>query len=122
MLLIDQKTTPNVPTSYFLTRAEFKEIYPHRLNSRLSYVFYYDQPKEINEGEAKLLLKKYSHLLKWEKKLEIDETNRHQELSKMKYKNLKTVGGKLGMTFKELQGTKEVLIDNIVKKEIEIGE
>jgi len=120
MKLIDQKTTPNMPTSYFLTRAEFKELYPHRLNSRISYIFKYDQPKDINDGEAKLLLKKYPHIIKWEEKLEIAQTNRHEELGKLKYNKLKKVGGDLGMTFKEIQGKKEVLIDNIVKKEIEI--
>ena len=118
MLLIDQRARFNAPSSLFLTRAEFKELYPHRLNSRISYVFKHDEPKEVDNGEAKLLLAKYPHILKWKKQLNIVKTNRHQELDNLKYGDLKKMGGKMGMSFKELQGTKEVLIDKIVTNEI----
>ena len=120
MDLIDTRATELPPTSLFLTRFEFKEIYPYRLNSRLNYLFKYDKPTDVPDAEAKLLLKKYPHLLKWKKQLNIVETNRHQELMKVKYGDLKKMGGKLGMSFKELQGVKLLLIDRIVAKEIEI--
>lgn len=119
MKLIDTRATLTAPTSLFLTRAEFKELYPHKLNSRMNYLFKHDQPKEVDKDEAQLLLKKYSHVIRWEKRLEIIETDRHQELNKIKYPYLKRVAADAGVSFKLLRAKKPVLIDHIVKQELE---
>ena len=118
MLLVDKNTTPVAPTSLFLTRAEFKGLYPHLLTDRKSYVFKYDKPLNVPDGEAKLLLKKYPHVLRWEEKFDINKSNRHQELNNLKYGEVKRIGGKLGFSFKDLQGKKPVLIERIVSEEI----
>lgn len=119
MLLIDTRATETAKSSLFLTREEFKEIYPHRLNSRINYIFFHSKPEEVANEEAKLLLKKYRHLAKWEPELNIVETDRHRELNEINYRKLKTMGAKLGIVFKELAVKKPILVDRIVKKEIE---
>ena len=122
MLLVDQKATAVAPSPVFLTRAEFKEIYPHRLSGRINYVFKYNRPKEVNDGEAKILIKKYSHIIEWEEKVKMGKTERHEELDKLKYQELKTIGAKVGLVFKELAVKKPILINKIVDKEIGIAQ
>jgi len=121
MKLIDTRATDTMPTSLFLTRAEFRELYPYRLNSRMNYIFKHDQPKNVPDGEAKILLKKYPHVIRWDKTAEIPQTNRHQELEKMKYNDLKKYAGTLKMPFSETRVKRDILIDKIVAKEIEIS-
>lgn len=118
MLLVDKNTTPAAPTSLFLTRAEFKELYPHLLTDRKSYIFKYDKPLNVPDGEGKLLLKKYPHVSRWEEKFTINRSKRHQELMELKYGEVKRVGGELGFSFKELQPKKVILIEKIVSREI----
>ena len=121
MLLVDKNTPKTAPTSLFLTRAEFKELYPHLLSDRINYLFKYDKPLNVLDAEAKLLMKKYSHVLKWEQDLGIVQSNRHQELMKLNYGEVKRVGGKLGFSFAELQAKKLLLIDRIVSEEITVA-
>ena len=121
MLIIDKNTRPAAPTSLFLTRAEFKELYPHLLTDRKSYIFKYDKPLNVPDGEAKLLMRKYPRVLKWEEDLGIVKSNRHQELMKLTYGEVKRVGGKLGFSFKDLQGKKLLLIERIVSEEITVA-
>jgi len=120
MKLIDTRATDTMPTSLFLSRAEFKELYPHKLNSRINYIFKFDQPMDVNDEEAKLLMKKYPHVVRWDKSGETVETNRHQELGKMKYTELKKHGITLGLEYKDMMIKRPELIELIVKKEIEI--
>ncbi len=120
MLLVDQRATAVAPSSLFLTRAEFKALYPHKLHHRMDYVFRYDKPKEVENDEAKLLMKKYPHVIRWEAKLDIVKTERHHELEKLDYYKLKKLGSSIGMGFKEITIKREILIDRIVTKEIEI--
>ncbi len=121
MLLIDQRATIVAPSSVFLTRAEFKELYPHKLNGRINYVFKYNRPKEVNNGEAKLLLKKYSHIIKWEKIIKLGATERHEELNKVLYQDLKKLAAEVGVSFKDSAVKQTLLIDRIIAKEIEIA-
>lgn len=118
MLLIDKNTTPSSPTSLFLTRAEIKVIYPHLILDRKSYIFKYDKPLIVPDVEAKLLLRKYPHVLRWEEKFAINKSNRHQELNKLNYGEVKRVAGGLGFSFKEMHAPKLILIEKIVSKEI----
>ena len=122
MLLVDKRATVTAKTSLFLTSMEFQEIYPHKLNNRIDYLFKYNQPKEVNNDEAKLLMKKYSHVIKWEEKLELGKTERHEELDKLSIQKLKQVASGLKMTWKEMQGRKPKLINAIAAKEIEIDQ
>ena len=117
--LIDTRATEVVPSSVFLTRAEFKGLYPHRLNSRISYVFKGGIPKTVELGEAKLLLKKYSHVVKWMRDVEdYPESNRYQELEKMKYNDLKKHGAEIGLEFKNMMVKTPMLIETIIEKEL----
>ncbi|MEE9573222.1 MAG: hypothetical protein V3W20_09255 [Candidatus Neomarinimicrobiota bacterium] len=120
MQLIDTRATKVSPSSIFLTRAEYRELYPHMMGTRINYIFKHDQPKEVNNDEAKLLLKKYPHVITWKKKIELGETERHKELDKMKYVNIKKIAGKLGYTFAETAVAKNLLINNIVDTETRI--
>ena len=117
MKLTDKRARVNIPSSLFLTRGEFKELYPHLLTSRINYIFKHNVPKEVPDGEAKLLMKKYPHVLRWEPEVDFDETSRHQELKKLKYQDLKKLGSSLGMPFKELSQKTPFLINSIVEKE-----
>ena len=63
MLLVDIKATENSKSSLFLTKEEFKELYPNKVNSRINYIFSHSQPQEVITGEAKLLMKKYDVVL-----------------------------------------------------------
>ena len=121
MLLVDKHTTPTAPTSLFLTRAEFKKLYPHLLTGRKGYIFKYDKPLNIPDGEARLLLRKYPHVLRWEEKFDINKSDRHQELFKLKYGEIKRLGGKLGFSFTELHAKKMILIERIISKEIRLA-
>ncbi len=121
MLLVDKNTTPTAPTSLFLERAEYKKLYPHLLTGRKSYIFKYDKPLNIPDGEARLLLRKYPHVLRWEEKFDINKSNRHQELYKLKYGEIKRLGGKLGFSFTELHAKKIILIERIISKEIRLA-
>jgi len=120
MKLIDTRATEEAPSSLFLTRFEFMDLYPYRLNSRMNYIFKHDQPKEVPDGEAKLLMKKYPHVIKWDKTGAIVETNRHQELNDMKYNDLKKYAATLSMPFGEIRVKRDILIHKIVAKEIEV--
>ncbi len=117
MLLVDKKATENSRSSLFLIKEEFKELYPTKVNSRMNYIFSHEQPIDIIDGEAKLLMKKYKHLVKWGKHEKSPQTDRHAELQKMKYQALKTLGAKAGLNFKELGCKRDILIDRIVDKE-----
>jgi len=119
MLLVDKKATENSKSSLFLTKEEFKELYPNKVNSRINYIFAHAQPQEVITGEAKLLMKKYPHLIKWGKNLDEKPTARVKELQEMKYGDLKTLGAKVGLNFRELGCTKPILIDRILEKEKE---
>jgi len=119
MLLVDKKATENSKSSLFLTKEEFKELYPNKVNSRINYIFSHSQPKEVITGEAKLLMKKYPHLIKWGNSVDETPTGRLKELQETKYGDLKTLGAKLGLNFKELGCTKVLLIDRILEKEKE---
>ena len=119
MLLIDKKTTKTTRSSLFLVREEFKKLYPHRLNSRLNYIFSHERPQEVIYGEALLLLKKYPHVVRWGKHLTEEPTDRYEELLEMKYQDLKKVGAEAGLNFRELGCTKAILIDKIIDKEKE---
>ncbi|NHZ84285.1 MAG: hypothetical protein GWP19_00200 [Planctomycetia bacterium] len=121
MLLIDQRATLTAPSSLFLTRAEIKGLYPHLLTGRKSYIFKYDKPLNIPDGEGRLLLKKYPHVLKWEEKFAINKSNRHQELNKLTYGEVKRAAGKIGFSFKEMHAPKLILIEKIVSKEIKLA-
>lgn len=118
MLLIDKNTTPVAPTSLFLLKEEIKGLYPHLLTGRRSYVFKYDKPLNVPDGEGKLLLKKYPHVLRWEEKFAVNKSERHQELAKLSYVLVKRVAGELGFSFTEMHSTKLVLIEKIISKEI----
>ena len=118
MLLIDKNTTPPSPTSLFLTREQLKTTYPHLLTGRKSYIFKYDKPLNVPDVEAKLLLKKYPHVLRWEEKFTINKSKRHQELNDMTYGEVKRIGGKLEFSWKELQAKKLILIEKVISKEI----
>ena len=120
MKLIDTRATKLAASSLFLTRAEFRDLYPHRLNSRIDYLFKGGVPKDVPEAEAKILMEKYDHILKWEEKLNIVQTNRHQELDKKGYNELKKYAGTLEIPFKKMRVKKMLLIDHIVAKEIQI--
>ena len=119
MLLVDKKATENSKSSLFLTKEEFKELYPNKVNSRINYIFSHAQPQEVITGEAKLLMKKYPHLIKWGNSVDAKPTDRLKELQDMKYQDLKKLGAKAGLEFKQLACTKAILIDRILEKEKE---
>ncbi len=121
MLLIDKNTTPSAPTSLFLTRAEYKKLYPHSLTGRKNYLFKHDKPLNLPDAEARLLLRKYPHVLKWEEKFAVNKSERHHELAELKYGEVKRIGGKLGFSFTELHAKKLILIERIISKEIRIA-
>ena len=122
MKLIDERATEEAPSSLFLERAEYRELYPHIMGSRINYIFKYDQPKEVPDEEAALLMKRYSHVITWKKKIELGKTDRHKALSKMGYNDVKKIAGKLGFTFAQTAIAKSLLINNIVDTETKILE
>lgn len=122
MKLLDERATDVAGTSLFLSRAEYRELYPHRMGSRINYLFKYDKPMEVPDKEAELLLEKYSHVIIFKEKIELGTTERHKELAKMKYIDIKRTALKLGFTFAEAAIVKNLLINNIVDTETRISE
>lgn len=122
MKLLDERATEEAPSSLFLTRAEYRELYPHIMGSRINYIFKHDQPKEVPDETAKLLMKKYPHVIIFKEKIELGTTERHKELAKMKYLDIKRIALKLEFTFAEAAIVKNLLINNIVDTENRISE
>lgn len=122
MKLLDERATDVAGTSLFLTRAEYRELYPHRMGSRISYIFKHDQPKEVPDKEAELLLAKYPHVIIFKQKIALGTTERHKELAKMKYIDIKRIALKLEFTFAQAAIVKNLLINNIVDIETRISE
>ena len=126
MKLIDLRTLENAPMAYFLSRMEFKEIYPHRLNSKIDYIFKHKVPLDVPNVEGELLLKKYHHIIRFgdegKKKTEPPKSNRHQELSRKKYKTLRRLARELGIPGKEAVIKREILTEMIIEKEIKKAE
>ena len=60
MWLIDNETVAHAPTSKFIGRKEFKEIYPETEHvKRLNYIFKHRIPLQVSAKEGAVLVCKY---------------------------------------------------------------
>ena len=73
MWLIDNDTEPHAPTSKFIGRKEFKDIYPETEHmKRLNYIFKHQIPLQVSSKEGAVLVCKYPSIVEcteWVKKL-----------------------------------------------------
>jgi|24BtaG_2_1085350.scaffolds.fasta_scaffold05381_3 hypothetical protein len=123
MRLIDKESESNCPTSKFLSRKEFAELFPDRMPRRMNFLFKYNVPLIVEEDIGIKLIDKYPNALdvcdKVEKlsdepKLDVKpvsvEKGKSDELDKMKYQKLKALAVNYGIPYKRTFVKKPELI------------
>ena len=105
MWIIDNETVPHAPTSKFIDKKEFKEIYSDMENvKRLNYIFKHKIPLQVSAKECAVLVCKYPSVVEcteWCEEInEMMETT--NKIKAMAWGDLKSFAVKdCGIPFKE---------------------
>ena len=105
MWIIDNETVPHAPTSKFIDKKEFKEIYSDMENvKRLNYIFKHKIPLQVSAKEGAVLVCKYPSVVEcteWGEEInEMMETT--NKIKAMAWGDLKSFAVKdCGIPFKE---------------------
>ena len=105
MWIIDNETVPPAPTSKFIDKKEFKEIYSDMENvKRLNYIFKHKIPLQVSAKEGAVLVCKYPSVVEcteWGEEInEMMETT--NKIKAMAWGDLKSFAVKdCGIPFKE---------------------
>ena len=117
MWLIDNETVPHAPTSKFIGRKEFKDIYPETEHmKRLNYIFKHQIPLQVSSKEGAVLVCKYPSIVEcteWGEEINelMDMTSK---IKAMAWSDLKSFAVKdCGIPFKETT-IKRVALENLI--------
>ena len=105
MWIVDNETVAHAPTSKFIDRKEFNEIYPDTEHvKRLNYIFKHRIPLQVSSKEGAVLVCKYTSVVEcneWGE--EINEMmNETLKIKEMPWGTLKSYAVKdCGIPFKE---------------------
>ena len=117
MWLIDNETVPHAPTSKFIGRKEFKDIYPETEHmKRLNYIFKHQIPLQVSSKEGAVLVCKYPSIVEcteWGEEINelMDMTSK---IKAMTWSDLKSFAVKdCGIPFKETT-IKRVALENLI--------
>ena len=105
MWVIDNETVPHAPTSKFVSKGEYADIYPDDdQQRRLSYIFKHKIPLQVSAKEGSVLVCKYLSVVEcteWGE--EINEMmNTTNKIKAMTWSDLKSFAVKdCGIPFKE---------------------
>ena len=117
MWLLDNETVPHAPTSKFIGRKEFKDIYPETEHmKRLNYIFKHQIPLQVSSKEGAVLVCKYPSIVEcteWGEEINelMDMTSK---IKAMTWSDLKSFAVKdCGIPFKETT-IKRVALENLI--------
>ena len=120
MWIVDNETVPHAPTSKFIDRKEFNEIYPDTEHvKRLNYIFKHRIPLHVSSKEGAVLVCKYSSVVEcneWGE--EINEMmNETLKIKDMRWSELKSYAVKeCGIPFKETTVKRDALEALIINR------
>ena len=120
MWLIDNETVPHAPTSKFVSKDEYVEIYPDEDHQkRLNYIFKHKIPLQISAKEGAVLVCKYPSVVEcteWGEEINelMDTTNK---IKAMTWNDLKSFAVKdCGIPFKETTINRDALESLILNR------
>ena len=120
MWIVDNETVPHAPTSKFIDRKEFNDIYPDTEHvKRLNYIFKHRIPLHVSSKEGAVLVCKYSSVVEcneWGE--EINEMmNETLKIKDMRWSELKSYAVKeCGIPFKETTVKRDALEALIINR------
>ena len=120
MWIIDNETIPHAPTSKFVSKDEYVEIYPDEDHQkRLSYIFKHKIPLQVSAKEGAVLVCKYPSVVEcteWGE--EINELmNETLKIKEMPWRELKSYAVKdCGIPFKETTVKRDALESLILNR------
>jgi hypothetical protein len=120
MWLVDNETIPHAPTSKFVSKKEYVEIYPEEGHQkRLSYIFKHRIPLQVSAKEGAVLVCKYPSVVEcneWGE--EINELmNETLKIKEMAWGDLKSYAVKeCGIPFKETTVKRDALEALIINR------
>jgi len=120
MWIIDNDTIPHAPTSKFISKGEYVEVYPSEDHQRrLSYIFKHKIPLQVSAKEGAVLVCKYQSVVEcteWGEEINelMDTTNK---IKAMTWSDLKSFAVKdCGIPFKETTIKREALENLILNR------
>ena len=120
MWIIDNETVPHAPTSKFISKDEYVEVYPDEDHQkRLSYIFKHKIPLQVSAKEGAVLVCKYPAVVEcteWGEEINelMDTTNK---IKAMTWKDLKSFAVKdCGIPFKETTIKRDALESLILNR------
>ena len=120
MWIVDNETVAHAPTSKFIDRKEFNEIYPDTEHvKRLNYIFKHRIPLQVSSKEGSVLVCKYPSVVEcneWGE--EINEMmNETLKIKEMPWRTLKSYAVKdCGIPFKETTVKRDALEALIINR------
>ena len=120
MWVLDNDTVPHAPTSKFIDKKEFKEIYPETEHvKRINYIFKHRIPLQVSAKEGAVLVCKYPSIVECtERGEEINEMmNETLKIKEMDWNDLKSYAVKdCGIPFKETTVKRDALEALIINR------
>ena len=120
MWIIDNDTIPHAPTSKFISKDEYVEVYPDEDHQkRLSYIFKHKIPLQVSAKEGSVLVCKYPAVVEcteWGEEINelMDTTNK---IKAMTWRDLKSFAVKdCGIPFKETTIKRDALESLILNR------
>ena len=120
MWIVDNETVAHAPTSKFIDRKEFNDIYPDTEHvKRLNYIFKHRIPLHVSSKEGAVLVCKYSSVVEcteWGEEINemMDTTNK---IKAMAWHDLKSFAVKdCGIPFKETTIKRDALENLILNR------
>ena len=120
MWIIDNDTIPHAPTSKFISKDEYVDVYPDEDHQkRLSYIFKHKIPLQVSAKEGAVLVCKYPAVVEcteWREEINelMDTTNK---IKAMTWKDLKSFAVKdCGIPFKETTIKRDALESLILNR------
>ena len=120
MWIVDNETVAHAPTSKFIDRKEFNDIYPDTEHvKRLNYIFKHRIPLQVSAKEGAVLVCKYSSVVEcteWGEEINemMDTTNK---IKAMAWHDLKSFAVKdCGIPFKETTIKRDALENLILNR------
>ena len=120
MWILDNETVPHAPTSRFIDRKEFNDIYPETEHvKRLNYIFKHRIPLQVSSKEGAVLVCKYPSVVEcneWGE--EINEMmNETLKIKEMDWNDLKSYAVKeCDIPFKETTVKRDALEKLIINR------
>jgi len=111
--IIDVESQPNAPSSKFISREEFRKLFPDRMNRKLSFIFKYNAPITVESPVGEQLIKKYQSI----KRYDIASNESDDDIADMKRPGLiKIAIQECGANSREVMKLKKVEVLDLIRK------